>query len=297
MSGQNPSLKLSIIIVVLEGPGSLLRTLRAIQPQYLPGTMEILVPVDDAHRDVLDLKTEFPEVRFLTRSGVHTYAENRSLGAREASGELVAFTEDHCLPCPDWCQQIIAAHANDYAAVGGSVEKLSPDRLLNWAVYFADYLRYMNPLPAGTVRALTDLNVSYKRAALDTIAPIWSQEFHENQVNEALLGKGNTLWFQPSMRVDQQRSFNLGQALEDRYAFGRLFATTRVEHAPLSRRLVYTGFSLLVPFLQVARTTTQIFQKRRWIGKYLQAFPILFLLALVWASGEFLGYLTGRPSA
>lgn len=297
MSPKNPSLKLSIIIVVLQGSASLRRTLRALQPQYRPGTMEILVPVDDSHREVLDLQTEFPQVRFASQAGVHTYAENRSLGAREASGELVAFTEDHCLPCPDWCQQIIDTHAKDYAAVGGSVEKLSPDRLLNWAVYFADYLRYMNPIPAGSVRALTDLNVSYKRAALDTIAPIWSQQFHENQVNEALLEKGYILWFQPAMRVDQQRSFHFGQALQDRYAFGRLFASTRVEHAPLSRRLIYTAFSILVPFLQVARTTAQIVQKRRWIGKYLQAFPILFLLALVWASGEFMGYLTGRPAA
>ena len=45
-------------------------------------------------------------------------------GARStARGEVVAFTEDHCEPAPDWCERIIAAHAEhpDADAVGGAM--------------------------------------------------------------------------------------------------------------------------------------------------------------------------------
>ena len=57
---------------------------------------------------------------------------------------------------------------------------------LNWAVYFADYLRYALPFGEGPYPTLTDLNVSYKRSDLDEIKDLWNNEFHEPEIHGAL---------------------------------------------------------------------------------------------------------------
>lgn len=285
--------KLSIVIVLIQDRACLMRILAALHPQFDPFDMELIIPVDDGHRDVLDLVAEYPYIRFYCVQGRHSYAEMRSSAVQQASGELIVITEDHCIPVPTWCSVIVEAHQmKTAAAIGGCVEKKQPDTSLNWAVFFADYLRYMNPIAEGVAVSLTDLNVSYKRQNLSSISELWKMEFHENQVNEAL--RHETLWLLPAMMVAQQRDFGLRQALHDRYAFGRLFASTRLENAPASRRLIYSALAVLVPVLQIIRTTRQIIQKRRFIREYLFAFPYLFLLCFFWGLGEFLGYLTGK---
>ncbi len=293
MNNQPPPV-LSIVIVIVQDRACLMRAMGALHPQAHPTEIEVIIPVDDSRQDVLDLAAEFPEIHFERVQGKHTFAELRSAAVHQARGDIIAITEDHCIPNPNWCNQIITAHQRPVAAVGGSVEKKHPDTLLNWAVYFADYLRYMNPIGEGATNSLTDLNVSYKRAHLEKIAEIWQVEFHENQVNEAL--QKDMLWLLPEMMVSQQREFSLRQALIDRYAFGRLFASTRLENTPASRRLIFSAFAVLVPFLQVIRTTRLIIQKKRFLGKYCIAFPFLFLLCTFWGIGEFLGYLTGKPA-
>ena len=91
-----------------------------------------------------------------------------------------------------------------YPAIGGAVEKQTPDKTLSWAFYLADYLRYLDP-QEGPSDHLTDGNVSYKRAALEKIKHLWAEEFHENVVHAALAGNGGSLWLSPKIIVRQKR--------------------------------------------------------------------------------------------
>jgi hypothetical protein len=153
----------------------------------------------------------------------------------------------------------------------------------------------MKPLSGGLVHSLTDLNATYKRSALNIIKDVWKDEFHENEVNEYLQRNGDLLWLTPNIVVHQQRSFHLTGALADRFAFGRLFASTRVRMVPLRKRLIYLVGSLLVPFLLVYRTARQMMQKKRYFKEYLRSYPFLILLSISWGLGEMTGYLTGVP--
>src|SRR5689334_18203115 len=126
---------------------------------------EFIVSYDDVRDVSPELARKFCEVQFLHASGRRTFAELRALGIQHAHGDLIAITEDHCIPRTDWCAQIIQAHAHPYAAIGGAVES-GAQTALSWAVYLCDYSRYMNPLSDGPSHQLTDCNVSYKRQAL-----------------------------------------------------------------------------------------------------------------------------------
>ena len=288
--------ELSVVVVILTGRKDCLgRCLTALTEQCLTQSTEIIVPCDESALHLVSLSSQFPQVQFLTLKGVSlTYAELRAIGLRKSTGRIVAITEDHCIPGPGWCTQILRAHDAPHAAVGGSVEKKVPDSSLNWAFYLADYLRYMNPIAVGPTHNLTDCNVSYKRTALDVIAPEWEREFHEPTIHAALRDHGQSLWLEPKIEVFQQRDLSLRAAIRDRYTFGRLFASTRFNELTSARRLLYSLLALLVPVVLVARVTGQISRKRRHVGEFVKALPYLILISIVWAAGESLGYLTGR---
>jgi len=287
---------LSVVVVILAGGVYIPRCLRALDRQEGVGPIEIIVPYDDTLPEVEALRGEFPRVRFLKLEGTQTYAQLRAKGFQAAAGDVLALTEDHCSPDPDWCARILDLHGQGHAAVGGAVDKTGSDSLLNWAIYLNDFGRYMNPVPEGPAPYLTDCNVSYKRSALEELAELWREEFHETTVNWALQDRGASLWLSPGVIVRQQRTLTFGYAMRERYSFGRLFASTRVAATSTAKRVVYSALSPALPAIIVGRVVRNVAAKRRGVGKFLLSLPHLLLLALVWSYGEFVGYVTGSAT-
>ena len=285
---------LSIVVVVLGGGGYLGRCLRAIDRQIGVPKLEIIVPCDEALDNAAALKEEFPRVQFVGFPGRRSYAELRAAGFHRARSPIVALTEDHCSPVPEWCRNILKAHAGAAAAVGGPVDKIGSDSALNWAVYLNDFSRYMSPVKLGHSQYLTDCNVSYKRAALADVADLWRYTFHETTVNWALAKRGHLLLLAPDVIVEQQRALRLGPALRERFAFGRLFASTRVAATTPLRRIAYASLSLALFVLLPGRVAANVLRKRRHFVQFARALPALVLLTAVWTIGELVGYLTGN---
>jgi len=294
--GSNDAPTLSVCIVVLQGQHKLLRCLNALDKQEYTSWFEIAVPYDQQFAEISDMAEAFPAVRFLPVKGRRTYAEMRALAIRSTGGTIVAITEDHCIPANDWVTSILAAHESSHAAVGGAIEKTMPDTNLNWALYLADYVRYDNPRTAGLAHTLTDCNVSYKRKALNRISEVWQIEFHEPEVHGALTANGESLWYSPSIVVNQQRSMTLKQAVRDRYAFGRLFGGRRIEGTSMFQRILYALLALPLPLLLTLRVARIVFPRRPYLSAFLKALPYLLLLNACWAWGEFVGYLTGASA-
>jgi hypothetical protein len=205
----------------------------------------------------------------------------------------VALTEDTVEPASDWFERLVAAHERSVCGVGGSVERAVGSDVSS-ALFLADYDRYRAPLAEGPVVAITDINASYKRWALDAVADTWSEELHENEVNGALLAGGGCLWLAPEVVVRHRRRLSSREALRDRYEFGRLFASSRVRGAPIARRLVLVVVSLVLPFLIVSRVCTSYLSRGRRLAELFGVLPALVEMAFAWSFGELLGYLTGR---
>ena len=287
---------LSVVVVILAGRHYLVRCLHALQDQQSAKILEIIVPHDDRLHDVDGLRAQFPAVNFVHEPGKKSYAELRSVGFRNSRGDIIALTEDHCSPEPNWCATILDLHRGNYAAVGGSVDKSGADTTLNWAIYLSDFGRYMNPVPLGPAGYLTDCNVSYKRSAIEPIADLWAEEFHETTVNWALQDRGETLLLSPAVVVRQQRSLSWEYAVRERFNFGRLFASTRVAAVSPVKRLVYAAASGALPIIIVGRVVRNVAQKRRAVGQFFRSLPHIVALALAWSLGEFVGYITGKAS-
>jgi hypothetical protein len=292
----SPDPKLSVVVIVLAGGHHLERCLEALRRQESSPSMEVIVPHREGMPSADSLGARFPEVRFLPMPGRSSYAQARTAGLRSARGEILAITEDQCIPPPQWCANVVAAHAGPHVAVGGPVEKQEPDTPINWSIYLRELGTYMPPVHEGPSECLTDCNVSYKREALEAIAALWQGAFHEPQVHAALREHGGTLWLSPSMLTFQQRAMQLGPAILERYEFGRLYGSLRVETASPLRRLALALATPLLPIVLLGRVILTVLRKRRHVAACIRALPYLVLFSLAWSWGECLGYLTGRAS-
>jgi hypothetical protein len=296
---------LSVVVTIIEGGEALEECLRALEAQSPP--LEIIVPYDTSVPDMAAVEEAHPDLRFLPMGEVQTehprsgpagqhelFDRRRAAGLAAARCELIAILEDRGVPRLDWAEQMIELHRAPHAAIGGAVE-CGIDQPLNWAVYFCDFSRYQLPFEEGVQDYITDVNICYKRSALEATREVWQERYHETNVNWSLLEAGHTLYLAPEPVVDQvRRKRGIGALLSERYHWGRLFAHTRVNQSTPLRRAVYLLMAPLLPFLLLLRhANTQRKKAVRW-RRFVQVAPLVFVLLVAWSLGEFVGYATGR---
>lgn len=305
---ENGQPDISIVVGVIAGGSEPMREcLTALEPGIGAYRVECLVPYDGRLTGVEELAKQFPWVEFIDvrdrvdfRQFGNSSREHhdilRAIGLERARGRLVALLEDHGTPSPGWCRAMVEAHRGPWAGVGGAVEN-GVDRLLNWAVYYCDFGRYQGPLPDGPSTFMSDSNCSYKREVLESVAEHWRGAFHETLVNWDLCARGHQLRLDPGMTVYQmRRTLRLLPALYERYVWGRSFAGTRCAGISTGKRVVLAGLSFLLPLVLTWRIFSRGMGKKRHTGKLLAALPLIFVLQVFWAWGEFVGYVTGRAA-
>lgn len=280
--------------------------LNALLPQVDGWPIEVIVPYHENVYDIEDLKRQFSWATFVPvpdlamssrRSGDREHHDIlRARGVAVARGDVVALLEDHAKPDRDWCANVIAAHRKDFAAIGGAIEN-GVDRPLNWAVYYCDFGRYQNPLPAGESSYASDANVTYKRSSLESIRATWEKSFREVVVNAALRSKKEKVALQPDVIVYQNRhGLRLDRAVRERFIWGRSYAATRTAMLSRTERILYAALSPLLPAILMLRMTMTAWDRRRHFREYVQALPLIALLVAVWSLGEGLGYVMGVRS-
>jgi len=103
----------------------------------------------------------------------------RARGVAQARGEIVAITEDHCIPEPDWPAALVSAHGRhpEAAALAGAVANGATANAWDWANFLMTFADHMRPIEGpATTRAPSVANGSLKRSLVgptDAAAPGW----------------------------------------------------------------------------------------------------------------------------
>jgi len=92
------------------------------QEPATPSEASPLLPSPQASR----LRHPAPAVRVIQGPRAGGWAAARNLGVREAGGDWVAFTDDDCIPAPDWVARIESLAFEEWDTVGGQVEPAEP---------------------------------------------------------------------------------------------------------------------------------------------------------------------------
>jgi hypothetical protein len=212
---------------------------------------------------------------------------------RQASGEVVAVTEDHCTVRAGWVAAIIRAHAEypTASAIGGAIENGEPDSRIRWASHLMNQGDHMAPLRNGpAMRIANDANVSFKRWALAdrddhplgflTIAHL-----------RALAAREAPLVNDDRIVVDHHETLSARDTAVIHFDDGRTISAFR------RRRMASGDWLRLIaaPLLPIYRTARVIRTAvRGGRGRTaLSALPWLVVLEYCHAGGEAIGYLLG----
>src|SRR5215208_7078445 len=300
---------LSVVVTVVDGGAALPRCLTALTSQVHGPSMDVIVPYDSTIESVALLTPAFPAIRFIhtgplvsqrppmTAGGQHELIDRRrAVGLAAARGEFVGIVEDRGVPRQDWAATALRLHRElPNLAIGGAVEN-GRDHWLNWAVFWCDFGRYQLPFEREPRHYLTDVNVVYKRQALERTRDIWHEKYHEPLVHWALERAGETLLLTPELVVDQMRDgLTVTGLLEERLAWGRLFGSLRVHESSAVRRFGLTVMAPLLPAVLFWRMIRDQIRKGAPPGRLFQVGPAALILLSAWAAGEALGYATGKP--
>lgn len=97
---------ISIIIPTFNGVARIGKCLDALLPQAERHRAEILVVNDGSSDATTELVRRYPKVRLINQSNAGP-AVARNRGAFAASGEIILFTDDDCVPSPGWLQAML----------------------------------------------------------------------------------------------------------------------------------------------------------------------------------------------
>ena len=288
-----PPPRVSVGVVAICGAAHLDRCLGALGEQVRPPDHEVVVVHDPALPGMREV-AERHGARAVSNRGQRTPLELASRAVHECRGEVVVLTEDHCLPRRDWLRELCRALERAPSAVGGAVEPTPDADPVDWAFHYVDFFRYSRPFPPGPSPTLTVCNVAYRREQLMAIRDVWAELFHETAVNDALHSRFGPLTLIPDARVRTLRRVSFGDAVRERYAFGRLFGCTRLQFIGTGTRVAYSILAPALPVLLLFRMGRRAAARPEKLGLFLRALPALAALVLAWSWGEWLGYLTGR---
>jgi hypothetical protein len=255
---------------------------------------EVIVACQVGSEVVQYVSTRYAGVRLIECPGPKSVFELRAAGILAARGDIVALTSDYCIVPAGWYASIVCAHTtHPDPAIGGAVDNGAVGRVVDWAAYFCEYSRFSNPVPEGGVHDLPGSNVSYKRSALDEWRPEIEPGYRETFLHRRMKAAGCRLWSSPTIVVLYNRRYRFREFLASRFHYGRWFAGTRRMELGRLRQLSYPALTLLLPPWLVARIARPVLARRRHLGKFAMALPLVACFVAVGTVGELVGGLFG----
>lgn len=283
----------SVLIASWSGETALRRCLESLIPQI--GDEEVIVAFGGGRRPALSMEERFGNVRFISAPADATVFQLRAAAVHAARGRSIAMVEDHSVVSSGWLQSLMSARTAGALICGGPIENDSESSGYDWALYFAEYGRFMPPVQEGEVSVLSGANISYDREMLWTCHSIWESSFYESDVNAALTDAGHQLRMIPHAIVTARIRMRLIEATKHLFDGGVHFGNFRATRSQSFARFLWLIASVAIPFVTLFRIVRAVVARRpqRLLPLLRSSLPLIMLLC-AWSLGEAVGYLKPR---
>ena len=180
----------SIIIPVYNGTQTIRLCLDAVTDLDYPKDKYEVIVVDNNSTDgTPDIVTQYEEVRLVYERDLQGPHAATNTGVRQASGDVVAFTDSDCVPERGWLQALVAPFdEDDVVAVGGRIEVYEPasrvERFLQReedAMPLKNCLKMSDSFPVSIITA----NAAYRMDALHDVGLFNAQMYTGSEVDLA----------------------------------------------------------------------------------------------------------------
>jgi hypothetical protein len=298
---------ISIIVAIVDGGDALRACLNALANQSGDQTMEVIVPYDQLSREAAEMAVDFTDFQFLDLGVIagdmvpknaldlHRFWDiRRSEGIKLARGRLIGLVEDRGIPALNWVATIIELQAETGAAAVGGCADNGYDTRWNWAIHICDFGRYMAPVATGEADFLSATNVCYQADKLRELRHLYENRFYEPSIHAALQAAGHRMILSDRPRtVEYRPRIPTPKLALEWFHWGRKYARIRCGEITGKLRIFRAAVTPVLPFVLFFRHYRTQRRKQIYLRQFWQASPLIFLIVLMWALGELIGYFQG----
>jgi hypothetical protein len=219
----------------------------------------------------------------------------RARGMAAARGEIVAITEDHCIPAGDWPAALVAAHARrpEAVAIAGAVANGATTTAWDWANFLMTFAEHMPPIDgAAARRAPSVANGSFKRALIE-MPPEADPGWLELELNAALLRAGAVARDGAPVVAHDQSHGGMLATLAVHFHNGRATAGLRATRPGPRAAWAERGWIVRLPLRLTRELRAELAARPPLTGVARRGALLVPLLALAHTAGEATGLLSG----
>lgn len=283
----------SVIIASVNGLPSIGECLAALEKSRAGFDVEIVVVDRTGDATSKFIEDRFPDVKLVRVAEGVGIPEMRAIGMRQATGNFLVVTEDHCIPPEKWFDEFSRAHNAGYPVAGGAVENACTKRLVDWAAYLCEYSNFISPVPDGEVEFLAGNNVSYERSVIAMLDDALLKNFWEYFLQAELKKRNVKFVSSPNITIDHKKEFDFLYFMQQRFHYSRSFAAMRRRRSNALQQILCLAYTPVLPIHQSWRIIRNVMSKKRHRKELLLSFPILAMFLLSYAAGELAGQLLG----
>jgi glycosyltransferase involved in cell wall biosynthesis len=287
-------MNVSVIIPAYNSEGTIGRCLDSLAKQDFKGKYDVIV-VDDGSTDNTVGEVKKHDVKLL-ESEHGGPAAARNLGAENATGEIILFTDADCVPEADWIEKICAPFGDEAIVGVQGAYRTKQRRIVARFVQYEIEERYGIMSKAGSIDFIGSYSAAYRKdvfwaeEGFDKNFPIASGE--DTDLSYRLASKGYRMVFEPDAVVYHEHPSRMMDYLKMKFyrAYWRVNLyrktpqkTVKDTYTPQMLKLqialfylfVISLFSGLFAFLFLLTTlplTAQITKKDMMVGLITPAF-------------------------
>jgi hypothetical protein len=305
MSAPNTPLRLSVVFVARHSLSCIQKILECLLAQTAAARIELIFSTDSPEllreaEDFLAPRSRFWKTRFLLHQN-QDMSRARTLSVAETTGDIVAFTEDHGFPEPNWAEELLAAFESSVNIQAAAPAMLNPNpetavSRVQFLLFFGHHRKDSSARPRfDNARSLPQHNTAYRRDAL-------AEALRENSLLVEVFLQEKICTNRPQARLVRCTHTSLGHvnisrlcpAMKQAFLGGRIFGSERAKQTGwgLATRVLRFAVFPLVPLIVIQRSASLLRDKAS-PAKTVSNFSTAWTLKLIHAFGESIGTCFG----
>jgi GT2 family glycosyltransferase len=292
---------IDVIVCTFNRARSLTTLLHALAGQTVPPDSFRILVVDDGSADETpdlcrNMQRTMPNLHYERLPRNTGLSNARNTGVLKSKAPLIAFTDDDCIPRPDWLERMIAALATS-PVVAGAVETPTDDF---WKLChnIAQFHPFLAGRKARRVRFIAGANMGFRRDVLETVGGFEADRNIAEDM-ELVLRAGRAgfhPWFTPEPVVLHN---------PDRTGFGQILRySARHARSTVHLRRTYradTGtpffvlttwfLALFSPAIAALTTAKMCLSDLGTFRRHPAVLPVVYILKVAWCFGACRGLL------
>ncbi len=214
----------TVVIPTYNRKESLIDCVNSLIDQTYPKEAYEIIVVDDGSTDGTDELFEknfstimHPGLKYLHQTNKGSYAA-RNTGVKNASGDVICFTDDDCIVEKNWIESIVSGFSDhSIGGVGGKVLTHKPETLAQ------QYCELYNPIDVGELKKIffPTANVAYLHRVLQEVGGFdnFFRESGDVDIGLRLRLKGYSLKYMPSAIVYHKHRRSIYNLIKSSYIY------------------------------------------------------------------------------